>query len=376
MFQPVFTLAELLQLIGVAQCVAGAAFMLLQTPNRRRALVPSLYYLALGGHFTSLYLGGGPFGTAPDGPLAVALALQCLLPAATALLVLQVVERAPPPRLWLAVLVVPLPGIALLAMAAFQSDPCAPGDTCWPAWDAFLVTRVIAAGALLLVLQLWLGRWLTERIAGQSRGRERYWLVTALVGLLTLDLLIEFLDLTGLLDHERAVAAATVIALTFVYLVVTLLFRLYPDEASVAEETEGDAIGPDAVAAPVRELTDDDRAIIGRVLDLLALEKVYQDAEYGREALARELALPEHRVTALVKAGFGKGVRQLLNDHRVAEARQLLRDTDQPVARIAFDVGFNSLPSFNRVFKLSTGQSPSDFRAEERRAARSPVPTD
>ncbi len=34
-----------------------------------------------------------------------------------------------------------------------------------------------------------------------------------------------------------------------------------------------------------------------------------------------------------------------------------------PVTQIAFDVGFNSLASFNRVFKETTGQSPTEYRA-------------
>ena len=363
MFAPVFSLAELLQMIGLAQCAAGAVFLWLQTPDKRLAGVPALYYLALGGHFAGLFLGAGPFADGGDDLLLlVALGVASVLPAATVLLALQVVLGHSPRGRTPLVLLAALPELALLGLAFQQAQTCL-GDACVDWWQGFRLAHVIAAALLLLGLQLWLGRRLTEQLAGRPAGRERYWLVTALLGLLTLNLAIDFLNLAGMLDEPRAITVSTVIALTFVYLVVTLLFRLYPqgkaaDPAAAEPEEEADD------TPPARELTPEDQAVIERIRALLTLDKVYQDAEYGRDALARELGLPEHRLSALVKAGFGRGVRQLLNDHRVAEACQLLRDSDRPVGEIAFDAGFNSLPSFNRVFKATTGQSPSEFRAK------------
>lgn len=363
MFTPVFSLAELLQLIGLAQCVAGVAFMLVRGTDRRRGWVPALYYSALGGLFASLYLGAGPFGEdgAAPGALSLSLALQSLLPAATCLLAVQVSGGNPPAGRWLLLLLAPLPEIALMAAAALQSPAC---TDCWPAWSVYRSVRVMAAGLQLLVLQVWLSRFMSSRLSQAADGRERYWLVTALVGLLTLTLGIDLLNLMSVLPEERAIAAVTVLALTFVYLVVTLLFRVTPTQA-VAEEADDPVLeAAETADAPV-ELTEQDRQVIARIGDLLTLEKVYQDANCSRETLARELGLPEHRLSFLVKAGFGRGVRQLLNDHRVAEAQALLAGSDQPVSQVAFDVGFNSLPSFNRVFKAATGLSPSDYRAAQ-----------
>jgi len=365
MFAPVFSFAELLQIIGLAQCAAGALFMWLQTADKRLAGVPALYYLALGGHFAALFLGAGPFADGGDDLLLlVALAIASVLPAATVLLVLQVVlGRAPGGRLPL-VLLAALPELALLVVAYEQSQACFGADTCIVWWPAYRLAHVIAAAILLLGLQLWLGRRLLEQLAGQPSGRERYWLITTLLGLLTLNLAIDFLNLAGTLDEPRAVVVSTVIALTFVYLVVTLLFRLYPDAKPAAQPEPDEEAEAEADEPPPRELTAEDQAVIERIRALMTLDKVYQDAEYGRDALARELGVPQHRLSALVKAGFGRGVRQLLNDHRVAEACQMLRSGDRPVGEIAFDAGFNSLPSFNRVFKAATGLSPSDYRAK------------
>ena len=57
-----------------------------------------------------------------------------------------------------------------------------------------------------------------------------------------------------------------------------------------------------------------------------------------------------------------KSFPQLLNEKRVETAKTLLLDTDASIKIVAQEVGFNSLPSFNRVFKEVEGQSPSSYR--------------
>jgi AraC-like DNA-binding protein len=48
---------------------------------------------------------------------------------------------------------------------------------------------------------------------------------------------------------------------------------------------------------------------------------------------------------------------------RFDKARELLADGDLRVSEIAFEVGFQSLSQFNRVFKKLSGKSPTEFRA-------------
>ena len=51
-----------------------------------------------------------------------------------------------------------------------------------------------------------------------------------------------------------------------------------------------------------------------------------------------------------------------MNERRVDDAKRLLVETDAAIKTIAEEVGFNSLPSFNRVFKDLTGYAPSIYR--------------
>lgn len=51
-----------------------------------------------------------------------------------------------------------------------------------------------------------------------------------------------------------------------------------------------------------------------------------------------------------------------LNSLRIEKADNLLKSTDDPIIDIAYECGFNSIRTFNRVFKNLRGITPSDLR--------------
>lgn len=62
------------------------------------------------------------------------------------------------------------------------------------------------------------------------------------------------------------------------------------------------------------------------------------------------------------KAYTGKKLGDYINELRVRDAKQLLEAGEMPISEIAFEVGFESLRSFNRVFYKQTGMTPTDYR--------------
>ena len=113
----------------------------------------------------------------------------------------------------------------------------------------------------------------------------------------------------------------------------------------------------------------DDSLISGSILDNIAfmdakidLDKVYQEANFSRADLARELNVSEANVSRIVSAHFGKSLPQLINELRIRDSLQLLEQTDAGMQIIAEQVGFSSLPTFNRVFKDVMNVSPSEYR--------------
>ena len=51
-----------------------------------------------------------------------------------------------------------------------------------------------------------------------------------------------------------------------------------------------------------------------------------------------------------------------LNEIRLQKASELLKNSDFPIAQIAYEVGFNNLSNFNRTFKLNKGKPPFEYR--------------
>lgn len=58
---------------------------------------------------------------------------------------------------------------------------------------------------------------------------------------------------------------------------------------------------------------------------------------------------------------YGTTPRQYLRDLRIEKAKELLKK-GYSVTRVCFDVGYESLPTFSKVFKRGTGYSPKAYQ--------------
>lgn len=70
------------------------------------------------------------------------------------------------------------------------------------------------------------------------------------------------------------------------------------------------------------------------------------------------------------KQAFGVPPHRYLLTRRLERVTALLRDTEMSITEIAFLTGWSSLGTFGRTVRDVTGKSPSELRAEEKRAAR------
>jgi transcriptional regulator GlxA family with amidase domain len=73
------------------------------------------------------------------------------------------------------------------------------------------------------------------------------------------------------------------------------------------------------------------------------------------------------------KEAFGVPPHRYLLTRRIARARTLLRDSELPIAEIAFRTGWKSLGTFGRTFRDVTGSSPTDARWRDRAAPHDPL---
>ncbi|MCX7679018.1 MAG: helix-turn-helix domain-containing protein [Spirochaetes bacterium] len=94
---------------------------------------------------------------------------------------------------------------------------------------------------------------------------------------------------------------------------------------------------------------------------LAIIEEKYSQ-EVTREMLADELGMNADYFGKLFKQYTGKKISEYVNEIRVRNAQKLLSDPENSISSIAFAVGFESLPTFYRVFQKCTGESPQSYR--------------
>lgn len=67
------------------------------------------------------------------------------------------------------------------------------------------------------------------------------------------------------------------------------------------------------------------------------------------------------------KKHVGSTVIQYINDLRILHAQRLLQETDKSVTDVSKIVGFSNVTHFNRIYKRTTGMSPSGTRKQNAR---------
>jgi len=80
--------------------------------------------------------------------------------------------------------------------------------------------------------------------------------------------------------------------------------------------------------------------------------------------VARSINASPFYFCKLFKRATGINFTEYVSRVRVERAKNLLLNPNLRVSEIAFEVGFQSLPHFNRMFKKILGQSPTDYRLQ------------
>ncbi len=109
---------------------------------------------------------------------------------------------------------------------------------------------------------------------------------------------------------------------------------------------------------------DRDRLLYGLNV-LLAQEKVFLKENLTLADLAQNLEVSTNILSQVINEGMNKTFNDLINEHRVEFVKQKLADPKEDYKKIlalAFESGFQSKASFNRVFKKQTGMTPLQFK--------------
>ncbi len=78
--------------------------------------------------------------------------------------------------------------------------------------------------------------------------------------------------------------------------------------------------------------------------------------------ISQEAAMTPNSLCRFFKTHTNKTIFKFLSEYRIGKACELLINGDKSISDVCFETGFNSLTSFNRVFKDLKNVTPRDFK--------------
>jgi AraC-like DNA-binding protein len=111
-------------------------------------------------------------------------------------------------------------------------------------------------------------------------------------------------------------------------------------------------------------LDDKDSVFVGRLLSVMEQEKPYLNPELTLSSLANMLKSSPDYLSSILNGNLNKNFFDFVNYYRVEEFKRICRlqqNENLTIMGMAWDAGFNSKATFNRVFKKTTGITPGEF---------------
>ena len=111
------------------------------------------------------------------------------------------------------------------------------------------------------------------------------------------------------------------------------------------------------------KIEDDSRRVL-KVKNYINENYMY---EIKLETLADIANMSQSAFSRFFKLHTGRTLSDYIIDTRLGYATRMLLDTQDSIANISFNCGYNNLSNFNRLFKRKKGCSPSEFREKYRK---------
>ncbi len=177
--------------------------------------------------------------------------------------------------------------------------------------------------------------------------------IIAVILLISLELNFELLS--GIIDFRQTIHPIIIIFFIIIFWYVNLQSGSLPDP----EETAGKIYEKSSVSD---EKINEYKSLIQ---EYFRKEKPYLNERFSVLDLEKGTGIPRHHLSQVFSRGWNTNFYNFTNKYRILEALDCLKNpelADYPLLRIAFECGFNSKASFNRVFRKITGKTPSEIR--------------
>lgn len=205
-------------------------------------------------------------------------------------------------------------------------------------------------------------------------GVDLRWLRVLLYSIAIVFIINTILDLTrnysGMLPNETSVYFGYVSILAGISYVGIHGIRqtsFFINEINGGSEVFGNNKPGDEISGKIDTGIPTDRDLddnFGLLVRYMEDEKPYLEFDLNLPGLAQQLGFRPHYLSQLINQETGKNFFDFINQYRVNEFKTRVRQPGNQVytlISLAYDCGFNSKATFNRVFKNLTGHTPSAY---------------
>lgn len=115
-------------------------------------------------------------------------------------------------------------------------------------------------------------------------------------------------------------------------------------------------------ALPLLALTDRDPEMADVVYEIMKYLSIHYAEPVSLSDLSRALGVSKSYLSHTFSQRIGMNFRTYVNTLRADKACLLLRNSTRSITDIAYECGFETQRTFNRVFSAQYGKSPSEYR--------------
>ncbi|WP_224490948.1 helix-turn-helix domain-containing protein [Robertkochia flava] len=191
--------------------------------------------------------------------------------------------------------------------------------------------------------------------------RTATWIITfhrLWVGLFFIPVLIYFILYIYPFFPSFYIAGAVLIALVgfSVFFSFKLLNQTYVPTKSLGRKSKS--------ANPQKTHPDESQVdLLKKLKEGLQKEKYYLDEELTLKKLARHMDIKSAQLTDLIKWSEFDNFYDLVNHYRIEGVKKELIETEEQIIVLAYQNGFKSKSTFNKIFKEKTGLTPKQYRS-------------
>jgi len=105
-----------------------------------------------------------------------------------------------------------------------------------------------------------------------------------------------------------------------------------------------------------------------QLIQYMENEKPFLNPELNLPELANSLNISRNQLSGIINQLHKKNFYEFINQYRINEVKRLMEDPANKhlkLISLAYDAGFNSKASFNRIFKQMTNMTPSQFNSTQ-----------